>query len=131
MAVDTLTLNVGSNSYDLKHYNPVVSWRLKKDIMYFKFPGSSEKIMLDLLENQETFDISLRAVAADVTTVLRPMFIDIRENGSDPTSNLTTVDWGDMGSLTVSVQDVEITQKAGEGVMYSVSLKFYMAEGPI
>ena len=131
MAVDTLTLTVGSNPYNLKTFNPQVSWRLKKDIMYFKFPGSSEKIMLDLLENQESLSLELRAVASDVTTVIRPMIIDIRENGTDPTSNPTTLEWADIGTLTVSVTDFELTQKAGEGQFYTLSLKLYMSDGPV
>lgn len=131
MAIDDLTLTVGSNVYDLKTFNPVASWRLKKEIMYFRFPGSSEKIMLDLLENQETISLELRAVASDVTTVIRPMIIDIRENGTDPTSNLTTLLWADIGTMTVSVTDFELTQKAGEGQFYTLSLKFYMSDGPV
>ena len=131
MAVDTLTLTIGGNSYDLKEYNPIASWRLKKEILYFKFPGSSEKIMLDLLENQETISLELRAVASDVTSVIRPMIIDIRENGTDPTSNLTTLLWADIGTMTVSVTDFELTQKAGEGQFYTLSLKFYMSDGPV
>lgn len=131
MAVDTLTLTVGGNSYDLKVYNPAASWRLKKEISYFKFPGSSEKIMLDLLENQELISLELRAVASDVTAVIRPMMIDIRENGTDPTTNLTTLLWGDLGTFTVSVTDFELNQKAGEGQFYTLSIKFFMSDGPV
>lgn len=131
MAVDTLTLTVGSNAYDLKTFNPQVSWRLKKEIMYFTFPGSADKIMLDLLTNQETISVDLRVIAEDVTTVIRPMILDIRENGTDPISNATTLLWGDMGTLDVSSTDFELTQKAGEGQFYTLSLKFYVAGGPV
>ena len=131
MAVDTLTLTIGSNAYDLKTFGPTISWRLKKEIMYFTFPGSADKIMLDLLTNQETISIDLRVVADDVTTVIRPMILDIRENGTDPISNSTTLLWGDMGTLTVSSTDFELTQKAGEGQFYTLNLKFYVAGGPV
>ena len=131
MAVDTLTLTIGSNTYDLKTFNPTISWRLKKEIMYFTFPGSADKIMLDLLTNQETISVDLRVVADDVTAVIRPMILDIRENGTDPISNASTLLWGDMGTLTVSSTDFELTQKAGEGQFYTLSLKFYVAGGPV
>lgn len=130
MAITDLTLTVGGNAYDLSKYNPTVSWRLNKTIEYFKFPGSDLKIMLDLLENEETITLDCRVVANDISAIAN-MIIDIRSNGTDPTSNTTTLLWSTVGTMTVSVRDVELRQKAGEGDFYNLSIKFYMTEGPV
>lgn len=130
MAVGDCILTVGSNTYNLSDYNPVVSWRLNKTIEYFKFPGSDLKIMLDLFENEENVTLDCKVVVNDVS-IISDMIIDIRENGTDPTGNLTTLLWSTVGTLTVSVRDVELTQKAGEGTLYNLSIKMYKTEGPV
>ena len=130
MAVGDLTLTVGSNAYDLSDYNPTVSWRLNKTIEYFTFPGSDLKIMLDLFTNEEEMNIDCRIVASDISTISN-MIIDIRENGTDPTGNTTTLLWSTVGTMTVSVRNTELTQKAGEGDLYNLTIKCYKTTGPI
>lgn len=129
MATGDLTLTVGGNAYDLSTYNPTVSWRLNKTIEYFKFPGSDLKIMLDLFENEETVTLECKLVASDITATTN-MIIDIRENGTDPTTNATTLAWSTVGTMTVAVRDVELRQKAGEGDFYNLSMKMYKTDGP-
>ena len=130
MAEGDMIFNIGGNVYDLSDYSPTVTWKLRKTIEYFKFPGSPEKIMLDLLENEEHFSVDCRIVASSISDIT-DMMIDVRENGTDPQTNLTTVAWSTVGTLTISINDMALTQKAGEGTFYNLSIKAMMTEGPV
>lgn len=143
MATGDFKITVGSLTWDLSQYGPVINWGYDRNIEYFRFPGSNEKVLLDLLDNEETISASFRIVSSDVTSQLnsgssptaslRNFMISVRDSGTDPAdvSTLTTILWHTVGTFTVSIKSANLQQLAGEGYAYTLEIKFLIQSGPV
>ena len=143
MASGDFKITIGSVVWDLSSYGPAVSWGYDRNIEYFRFLGTNEKLVLDLLDNEEYITVSFRIPISDVTAQinagssatasLRGLMITIRDTGTDPAdaSTLTTILWHTFGTFTVAIKSANLQQTAGEGIAYSLDLKFLIQSGPV
>lgn len=143
MASGDFKVTVGSLVWDFSSYGPVVNWGYDRNIEYFRFPGTNEKLLLDLLDNEETLSVSFKVVSSDVTSQLnagssvtaslRNFMITVRDSGTDPadTATLTTILWHTFGTFTVSIKSASLQQAAGEGYAYILDIKFLIQDGPV
>lgn len=142
MTAGDFKITLGTITWDLSSYGPVVNWGYDRNIEYFRFPGVSEPIILDLLDNEQTISASFRIPISDVTTQLntgssptaslRSLITTIRDTGTDPNNvaTLSTITWHTFGTFTVSVKSASLQQVAGEGIAYNLEVKFLVGTGP-
>ena len=144
MTTSDCILTQGSTIWDFSQYAPHITWGYVKDVMYFKFPGTPDPKMIDLLDNENTISISIQPFTSLVTTQLNPtstidaslrlFLINVKQYGTDPNGNLntlTTLKWGDFGTFTVCITNVQLTQNSGEGDLYGLEFKMYIVSGPV
>jgi hypothetical protein len=142
MASGDFKITIGSLVWDFSSYGPTVNWGFERNIEYFRFPGTNEKLVLDLLDNEESITCNLRIVSSNVTTQLNAgssvgaslrSFMSTVNSGTDPAdaATLTTILWHTFGTFTVSVKSTSLQQIAGEGNAYSLDVKFLVQSGPV
>lgn len=143
MASGDCKITIGTLTWDFSEFTPELTWGIQKNIEYFQFPGSSDKILLDLLNNEETLALSLKISTSDVTAQLnsgssagaslRSFILTLRDVGSDPSdpSSLTTALWHTFGTFTIGIKSAQLHQAPGEANLYTLDIQFLVQSGPV
>lgn len=143
MASGDCKISIGALTWDFSEFTPDMTWSISKNIEYFRFPGSSDKIILDLLDNEETLNLSLKISTSDPTAQLntgssagaslRSFMTTLRDTGSDPSdsSSLTTALWHTFGTYTIGIRGAQLHQASGENNLYTLDVQFLIQSGPV
>lgn len=117
-------------TWDLSEFNPIVTWGLIRNIEYFRFAGTPDKKVLDLLDNEETMTVSLKISTSDITAQLnsgsspsaslRALIVNIRDN--TVVGSTSSFIWGDFGTFNVVFKNISLVQSPGEGTLYSLDI---------
>lgn len=131
----TIGEGITMNTWNFSRYGPEVTWSFLRDIVVFNFPGTTDRQILDLLDSEEVLTIDLKIVTEDVAARLNDQcsataslksFIDsVVTNGTDVASAPTKfkLTWHNFKEYLGSVKSIQLTQRAGEGDLYSLQIQ--------